>query len=282
MSRAGVAPTETHDLGTLRTLCSTGSPLGDDGFRYVYDQVKADVHLASISGGTDLCGCFVMGDPTRPVHTGQIQGPALGMDVEVLGDDGHPRSAGHAGELVCRPSFPTVPLGFWGDDGASFQRAYFERFDGWWHHGDLAEWTDEGGVVIHGRSDATLNAGGVRIGTAEITRVVDRFPEVAESMAVAQSWEGDTRVVLLVRLDGDHELDAGLQARIRDALRTGASPRHVPARMVAVADLPRTRNGKLSELAATDAVNGRPARNEAALANPEALDGLAERVELRT
>jgi acetoacetyl-CoA synthetase len=280
--RAGVRPRATHDLRALRTICSTGSPLGDDGFRYVYDDVAPQVHLASISGGTDLCGCFVLGDPTRPVHAGQIQGPGLGMDVAVLDDEGQPCRPGRTGELVCRPRFPTVPLGFWGDDdGSRFRAAYFERYEGWWHHGDLAEWTPEGGMVIHGRSDATLNASGVRIGTAEITRVVERFPEVAECMAVAQQWEGASRVVLLVRLAEGRELDGELQQRIRQALRTAASPRHVPARMVAVGDLPRTRSGKLSELAATDAVNGRAVRNLTALANPESLDDLPSRAELR-
>jgi acetoacetyl-CoA synthetase len=269
---AGLRPVETHRLDSLRTLCSTGSPLLEDGFRYVYDAIAPDVHLASISGGTDLCGCFVAGDPTRPVWAGEIQGPVLGMDVDVVDDQGRPCPPDAAGELVCRPTFPTVPLGFWGDeDGSRFHAAYFDRFTGWWAHGDFASWTDHGGMVIHGRSDATLNAGGVRIGTAELYRIVERFDEVAECLAVGQAVGADTRIVLFVRpVEGQH-LDADLEARIRTALRTGASPRHVPALIVEAADLPRTRSGKLSELAVADVVNGRPVRNVDALANPESL-----------
>lgn len=282
-----IDPIRTHSLRSLRTICSTGSPLNADGFTWVYDHVARDVHLASISGGTDLCGCFVAGDPTQPVFAGEIQGAALAMAVDVLDDDGRPRPPGHDGELVCRPDFPSVPLGFWGDDGARFRAAYLERFDGWWHQGDFAMWTEHHdmprrGMIIHGRSDATLNAGGVRIGTAELYRVVEQFDEIAECVAIAQRWDDDTRIVLLVTVTDTAVVDPALQSldtelseRIRSALRTACSPRHVPARIAVVAGLPRTRSNKVSELAVADALNGRPVRNLAALANPEVLEALA-------
>jgi acetoacetyl-CoA synthetase len=273
----GLEPGATHRLEYLRTVCSTGSPLSADGFSYVYEHVRHDVHLASISGGTDLCGCLVGGDPTRPVWAGEIQGPVLGMAIDVVDDEGHPcrpteESDSAAGELVCRRPFPSVPLGFWGDDGTRFRAAYFERFDGIWAHGDFASWTRHGGIVIHGRSDATLNANGVRIGTAELYRVVERFDEVLEAVAVGQPWEGDTRVVLFVRLVEGLVLDDDLRARIRHALRTECSPRHVPALVEQVTDIPRTRSGKISELAVADVVSGRRVRNTEALANPESLE----------
>lgn len=271
----GLDPAATHDLAALRTVCSTGSPLNAEGFEWVYRHVSPDVHLASISGGTDLCGCFVGGDPTRPVHAGEIQGPVLGMDVAVLDDDGRPCAPGVDGELVCRPTFPSVPLGFWGDDdGSRFRSAYFERFPGWWTQGDFATWTSAGGMIIHGRSDATLNAGGVRIGTAEIYRVVERLDEIVECVAVGQQWDDDTRIVLLVRTAEGVDLDDELRTRIRTEIRTSCSPRHVPAVIARVDDLPRTRSNKLSELAVRDALNGRPVRNTEALANPEVLDRL--------
>jgi acetoacetyl-CoA synthetase len=280
----GLDPASSHRLDTLRTVCSTGSPLHADGFEWVHAHVRADIHLASISGGTDLCGCFVAGDPTRPVWAGEIQGAALGMDVDVVDDDGVPCRPGVEGELVCRPTFPTVPLGFWGDDdGSRFRRAYFDRFDGWWTHGDRAEWTGDGdarrGIVIHGRSDATLNAGGVRIGTAELYRVVDALDEVAESVAVTQAWDDDARIVLFVRPASGHRVDERLVTAIRTALRRSCSPRHVPACIVEVSDVPRTRSNKVSELAVADAVNGRPVRNLDALANPESLDQFRDRPE---
>ncbi|TVR24357.1 MAG: acetoacetate--CoA ligase [Ilumatobacter sp.] len=268
----GLSPVDTHDLSALRTVCSTGSPLHADGFEWVHRHVKSDVHLASISGGTDICGCFVGGDPTAPVWSGEIQGPALGMDVDVFDDHGRPCGPGVDGELVCRPTFPSVPLGFWGDhDGSRFRSAYFERFDGWWTQGDFASWTSHDGMVIHGRSDATLNAGGVRIGTAEIYRVVERLAEVTECVAVGQRWDDDTRIVLFVRTADGVELDDELRATIRSAIRSACSPRHVPAVIAAVSDIPRTRSNKISELAVTDVINGREVRNTEALANPEAL-----------
>ncbi|HKA03073.1 MAG TPA: acetoacetate--CoA ligase [Acidimicrobiales bacterium] len=267
-----VAPRTSHRLVSLRTITSTGSPLGPEGFHYVYDKVKADVHLASISGGTDLCGCFVGGDPTRPVWAGEIQGPMLGMAVDVYDDAGRPL-ARRTGELVCTQPFPSRPLGFWGDaDGSRYHAAYYERFPGVWAHGDFAAWTEHGGIVISGRSDATLNAAGVRIGTAEIYRQVEQLDEIAEAIAVGQRWDADTRIVLFVKMAPGYELTDELRATIRDRLRRNCSPRHVPARIVAVADIPRTRSGKITELAVADVVNGRAVRNIEALANPEALD----------
>ncbi|MFZ0325619.1 MAG: acetoacetate--CoA ligase [Actinomycetes bacterium] len=272
--KAGLRPIETHDLSALRTIASTGSPLVAEGFEYVYESVGTDVHLASISGGTDICGCFVAGDPTLPVWSGEIQGPVLGMAVDVYDEDG--QTLRHRpdirGELVCTRSFVSMPLSFWNDPGdTKYRAAYFERFPGVWAHGDFASWTEHGGLVIHGRSDATLNAGGVRIGTAEIYRQVERLDEVAEALAIGQLWDDDTRIVLFVRLSDGVELDDELVSTIKRVLRENCSPRHVPARIVAVTDLPRTRSGKLAELAVADVVHGREVRNVEALANPESL-----------
>jgi acetoacetyl-CoA synthetase len=270
--KAGLRPNETHDLSSLRTIASTGSPLAPGSFEYVYDAVKREVHLASISGGTDIVSCFVLGVPTEPVWRGEIQGPGLGMAVDVFDETGRPRDRGK-GELVCTRPFPSMPAGFWNDpDGAKYRAAYFERFPGVWCHGDFAEWTGHGGLIIHGRSDATLNPGGVRIGTGEIYRQVEQIPEVVEAIAIGQDWQGDVRVVLFVRLREGVGLDDDLVARIKTAVRDGASPRHVPARVVAVADIPRTRSGKIVELAVREVIHGRPVRNREALANPEALD----------
>jgi acetoacetyl-CoA synthetase len=286
-AKAGYHPRRHHDLSSLRTVGSTGSPLSPEGFRFVYGQVKADVHLASIAGGTDLCGCFVAGDPTSPVRAGEIQRPCLGIDVHAWADDGTDVPAGTAGELVCTAPFPSIPVGFWGDDrtvdphGARFTAAYFARFPGVWHHGDFMTVTGAGGYVIHGRSDATLNPGGVRIGTAEIYRVVEQIPAVVESLVFGQDWAGDTRIVLLVRLAPGAVLDEALQDEIRSRVRSACTPRHVPAVVVAVGDLPRTRSNKLVELAVADAVNGRPVRNTDGLANPEALWAIASMPELR-
>jgi acetoacetyl-CoA synthetase len=280
--KAGVRPIDTHDLAALRTVCSTGSPLSDDGFRWVYTAMKADVHLASISGGTDLCGCFVGGDPTRPVYAGEIQAPGLGMAVGVFDAEGRELTEpGVKGELVCTAPFPSVPVGFWGDtDGSKFRAAYFERFPGVWAHGDFASWTEHDGMVIHGRSDATLNAGGVRIGTAEIYAQVERMPQIVEAIAVGQEFDNDTRIVLFVRLADGVSLTPELESEIRRRLRVNASPRHVPARILAVTDVPRTRSNKISELAVADVVNGREVRNTEALANPESLAQYRSRPEL--
>ena len=263
-------------------MCSTGSPLSDDGFRWVYESMKPDLHLASISGGTDLCGCFVGGDPTRPVYAGEIQGPGLGMAVAVFDADGNVVTApGVKGELVCTAPFPSVPVGFWGDDdGSRFRAAYFDRFPGVWAHGDFASWTEHGGMVIHGRSDATLNAGGVRIGTAEIYAQVEQMPEIVEAVAVGQEFDNDTRIVLFVKLADGLTLTDELQAAIKQRLRVNESPRHVPARIAQVTDVPRTRSNKISELAVADVVNGREVRNTEALANPESLAQYRDRPEL--
>ena len=271
--KSGIRPSESHDLGSLRTICSTGSPLNPEGFEHVHADWKADVHLASISGGTDLCGCLVGGQPTGPVHAGQIQGPMLGMDIDIVDEDGSPVGPGTRGELVCRSAFPSMPLGFWDDpDDRRYHAAYFDRFAGLWHQGDFAERTVEGGFVIHGRSDATLNPGGVRIGTAEIYRRVEGLAEVTEALVIGQRWEADTRVVLFVVTAAGINLDDDLRARIRADVRTGASPRHVPSIILEVPELPRTRSGKLVELAVRNVVEGRPVTNSEALANPAALD----------
>ena len=270
--KAGLEPIRTHDLSSLRTLSSTGSPLSPEGFAYVYEAIKKDVHLASISGGTDIVSCFVLGIPTEPVWIGEIQGPGLGMAVDVWDDEGKP-VRGEKGELVCTRAFPSMPVMFWNDPGGEkYRAAYFDRFDNVWCHGDFAEWTEHGGIIIHGRSDATLNPGGVRIGTAEIYNQVEQLPEIAEALCIGQDWEGDVRVVLFVRLAEGVALDADLEKRIKTKIRTGASPRHVPAKIIAVADIPRTKSGKITELAVRDVVHGRPVKNKEALANPEALE----------
>jgi acetoacetyl-CoA synthetase len=272
IKKAELAPGKTHDLGSVRVLLSTGSPLAPESFDYVYQAIKADVHLASISGGTDICGCFVLGVPTRPVWRGEIQGPALGLAVDVVDEDGNRLPSGK-GELVCTRPFPSMPVGFWNDPtGEKYHAAYFARFPGIWHHGDFAEWTEHGGMIIHGRSDATLNPGGVRIGTAEIYRQVEQLDEVQESIVIGQAWDNDVRVVLFVVLKPGFDLDEALRERIKQKIRTGASPRHVPARIVQVADIPRTKSGKITELAVRDVVHGREVKNKEALANPEALD----------
>jgi acetoacetyl-CoA synthetase len=270
--KVGLRPVETHDLSALRVMASTGSPLSSEGFRWVYEDVKPDIHLASISGGTDIVSCFVLGDPTGPVWPGEIQVAGLGMAVDVWNDDGKP-VRGEKGELVCTRPFPSMPIRFWNDPGdAKYRAAYFERYDNVWHHGDFAEWTRHGGLIIHGRSDATLNPGGVRIGTAEIYGQVEKLPDIIESLAIGQDWQGDVRIVLFVRLRDGVTLDEALAARIKSQIRTGASPRHVPAKIIAVADIPRTKSGKITELAVRDVVAGRAVKNREALANPEALE----------
>jgi acetoacetyl-CoA synthetase len=272
LKKADYRAAAAHDLASLRTIASTGSPLAAESFDFVYEAIKWDVHLASISGGTDIVSCFVLGVPTEPVWRGEIQGPGLGMAVDVFDDDGRPLREGK-GELVCTKPFPSMPIGFWRDeDGSRYRAAYFDRFPGVWCHGDFAEWTRHGGMIIHGRSDATLKPGGVRIGTAEIYRQVEQIPEVVEALAIGQEFAGDTRVVLFVRLAPSARLDDDLIKRIKDRIRSGASPRHVPAKVVAVADIPRTKSGKIVELAVRDVVNGRTVKNREALANPAALD----------
>lgn len=279
--KSGYRPADHHDLSSIRTICSTGSPLSHEGFAWIYDAIGSDLHLASISGGTDLCGCLVIGDPTKPVYAGQIQGRALGVAADVYDDDGRPAPAGVKGELVCAAPFPSMPLEFWHDPGGErYHAAYFDKFEGIWAHGDFAAWTEQGGMIIFGRSDATLNASGVRIGTAEIYRIVEQRDEVAEAIAVAQEYDNDTRIVLFVRLADGSELNDELVTAIKADLRTKGSPRHVPSVIAAVDDIPRTRSGKIVELAVTETVHGRPVRNLEALANPDALTQFAGRPEL--
>lgn len=280
--KGGFVPKDTHDLSSLRLLTSTGSPLSPEGFDFVYEGIKPDVHLASISGGTDIVSCFVLGNPVKAVWEGEIQGPGLGMAVDVWNDDGKPVK-GEKGELVCTKAFPCMPVMFWNDEGgAKYKAAYFERFDNIWCHGDFAEWTAHGGLVIHGRSDATLNPGGVRIGTAEIYNQVEQLPEVIEAICIGQDWEDDVRVILFVRTAEGVTFDDELIKKIKTKIRTGASPRHVPAKVIHVADIPRTKSGKIVELAVREVVHGRPVKNKEALANPEALELFAGLDELKS
>ncbi|MCC7483153.1 MAG: acetoacetate--CoA ligase [Hyphomicrobiales bacterium] len=270
--KTGWRARDTHKLANLRTMMSTGSPLSAENFDFVYDAVKPDIHLASISGGTDICGCFVGGNPLGSVWRGEIQGPMLGMAMDVLDDNGRSVKQ-EKGELVCTRPFPSMPVMFWNDpDGQKYHNAYFARFDNIWCHGDFAEITAHGGLIIHGRSDATLNPGGVRIGTAEIYAQVERIPEVLEALAIGQDWDSDVRVVLFVRLAPGVALDDRLIAAIKKQVRDGASPRHVPAVILAVRDIPRTKSGKITELAVREIVHGREVKNQEALANPEALE----------
>lgn len=284
--KSEINPKNSHSLKSLRTICSTGSPLSPDGFDWIYEKVSDDVHLASISGGTDIAACFVAGDPTSSVYAGEIQRPCLGMDTDVVNDETKSlkQSYDTAGELVCHQPFPSVPLGFWGDGsdglpdpnspGPKFRAAYFERFPGIWAHGDFASWTRHGGMVIHGRSDTTLNPGGVRIGTAEIYRVVEQHPDVLESLVFGQEYDNDVRIILAIRLKPRTLLADKLVTDLKSRIRNACTPRHVPAIVISVADLPRTRSNKLVELAVADAVNGRPVRNIEAIANPEAIDAI--------
>ncbi len=288
--KAGLRPAQTHALDTVRAIASTGSPLAPEGFDWVYEHVKTDVHLASFSGGTDICGGFVIGNPTGPVRRGEIQVPALGLDVDVADGEGATAAAGRQGELVCRNAFASMPLRFFDDPGHDrYRAAYFDRYPGLWHHGDFAEWTPSGGMIISGRSDATLNPGGVRIGTAEIYRQVDQIDEVVESIVIGQRVaagadapsSSDTRVVLFVKLRDGLKLDDGLTGRIRAQIRSGASPRHVPAVVAQVPAIPRTRSGKLVELAVRDVVEGREVANAEAIDDPGALAHFADHPALR-
>jgi acetoacetyl-CoA synthetase len=281
LGKSGLRPKDTHDLSSVRTLTSTGSPLMPEGFDYVYDAVKSDLCLSSISGGTDIVGCFMGGNPIGPVWRGEIQKRHLGMAVEVFDDNARP-VVGEKGELVCVKPFPSMPVGFWNDpDGARYRAAYFERYPNIWCHGDYVELTEHGGIIVFGRSDAVLNPGGVRIGTAEIYRQVEQLPEVAESIVVGQDWEGDVRVVLFVKTKDGRPLDEALVKRIKQRIREGASPRHVPAKILQVADIPRTKSGKIVELAVREVIHGRPVKNKEALANPEVLAEYAGRKELQ-
>lgn len=272
MKGEGLKPMATHDLSALRTMTSTGSPLVHESFEYVYANIKSDLHLASISGGTDIVSCFMLGNPISPVYRGELQGPGLGLAVDVFGEDGKPTTES-AGELVCTQAFPCMPIYFWNDEGdAKYRAAYFERFDNIWVHGDWVEKTPHGGLIIHGRSDATLNPGGVRIGTAEIYRQVEQVEAVKESIAIGQDWDGDVRIILFVTLKPGYALDENLVKEIKSKIRSGASPRHVPAKILQVTDIPRTKNGKITEIAVRDVVMGRKIKNIEALANPESLE----------
>ncbi|NQW11280.1 MAG: acetoacetate--CoA ligase [Alphaproteobacteria bacterium] len=280
LKKGDLEPGKTHDLSSVRTLTSTGSPLVPEGFDYVYQHIKGDVQLASISGGTDIVSCFVLGSPISPVWRGEIQKRGLGMAVEVWNEDGKP-VVGEKGELVCTKPFPCMPIYFWADpDGAKFRAAYFETWPGVWCHGDYVELTEHGGMIIYGRSDAVLNPGGVRIGTAEIYRQVEQMDEVQEALVIGQDWDADVRVVLFVRLAEGVVLDDDLTKAIKTRIRTGCTPRHVPAKVLAVSDIPRTKSGKIVELAVRNVVHGRPVKNVEALANPEALEQYRDRPEL--
>ena len=280
IAKFNLKPRETHKLGNLRALLSTGSPLVAEGFDYVYASIKRDLCLSSISGGTDIVSCFVLGNPAGPVWRGEIQAKGLGMAVEVFDEAGRSLASGK-GELVCTRPFPAMPLGFWNDaDGSKYRAAYFEKYPDVWRHGDWCEETEHGGMIIYGRSDAVLNPGGVRIGTAEIYRQVEQLDEIVESIVIGQDWEGDVRVVLFVKLKEGATLDNGLVAHIKQRIRDNTTPRHVPAKILEVADIPRTRSGKIVELAVRDVVHGRPVKNLEALANPEALELFRKRAEL--
>jgi acetoacetyl-CoA synthetase len=282
LANAGAAPGRSHDLSALRTLLSTGSPLAPELFDFVYRDIKSDIQLSSISGGTDIVSCFALGNPMLPVYRGELQCRGLGMNVQVFDAAGRP-TRGQKGELVCTAPFPSMPVGFWNDPGgARYHAAYFERFPGVWAHGDYAELTPHDGLIIHGRSDAVLNPGGVRIGTGEIYRPVEALPEVIEALAVGQDWGDDQRVILFVVLDDGLSLDEALTARIKGAIRSGASPRHVPAKVLQVPAMPHTVSGKIVELAVRETIHGRAVVNRDALANPEALEHFRDLAELRT
>ncbi len=272
VKKAGLEPKKSHKLRSLKTLLSTGSPLVPESFDFVYQGIKEDLCLSSITGGTDIISCFALGNPTLPVYRGEIQCLGLGLKVEAYDDEGRP-VVEQQGELVCTAAFPSMPVGFWNDsDGSRYRSAYFEKYPNVWCHGDYVRVTKRGGMVVYGRSDAVLNPGGVRIGTAEIYRQVEQLEEVLESLVIGQDWEGDVRVVLFVVLRDGVNLDDALRKKIRDHIRANTTPRHVPARVVQVADIPRTKSNKITELAVRDIVHGRTVKNKEALANPEALE----------
>jgi acetoacetyl-CoA synthetase len=280
--KEGLEPGRTHDLAALRAILSTGSPLSGASFDFVYQKIKRDVHLASISGGTDIISCFALGNPIAPVWRGELQSRGLGMGVEVFDAEGKPVKE-QEGELVCTRPFPSMPVRFWADpDGSKYRQAYFDHYPGVWRHGDWARLTEHDGLVILGRSDATLNPGGVRIGTAEIYRQVETMPEVVEALVVGQDWQDDVRVVLFVRLREGVTLDEGLVSRIKRQIREFTSPHHVPKKILAVRDIPRTISGKITELAVRDVIHGRPVQNRDALANPAALEEFRNLPDLRS
>jgi len=261
-----------YKLEKLRTICSTGSPLSSDGFNYVYRNIKKNVHLSSISGGTDIVSCFVLGNLFEPVISGEIQNQGLGLDVDIFDENG--KSVKNTkGELVCKNPFPSMPLKFWNDkNDIKFKKAYFNKFSNIWHHGDYAEIKNSGGFIIHGRSDTTLNPGGVRLGTAEIYSEVEKFSEIKESIVVGQAWDNDIRIILFIVLNLNYKLDENLLQRIKIQIRKNASPRHVPTKIIVVDDIPRTKNGKIVELAVKNIIEGNKIKNKEALANPQVLE----------
>lgn len=272
IEKQGIRPKITHKLENLKTILSTGSPLLAESFEYVYRDIKSDVMLASIAGGTDIIGCFALGSPLLPVYCNELQTRSLGMAVKVFNSSGE-EVTNQKGELVCSNAFPSMPLGFWNDpEGKKYRAAYFEHFPGVWYHGDYVELTQHEGMIFYGRSDATLNPGGIRIGTAEIYRQVDSFDQIEESLAIGQDWHGDVRLILFVKMRPGMELDKKLEEQLCRQLRIEASPHHVPKKIIAVPDIPRTRSGKIVELAVRDVIHGRKVKNIEALANPESLD----------
>ena len=271
LNNNGVIPKNNHDLSELKTICSTGSPLSKEGFQYIYDKIKKDVHLSSISGGTDIVSCFVLGNLFQPVYEGEIQNRGLGMDVDIFDDKGF-SIQNTKGELVCKKPFPSMPLKFWNDEGdKKYKSAYFEKYKNIWHHGDFAKITNNGGFIIYGRSDTTLNPGGVRLGTAEIYNEVEKFEEIKESIVIGQSWKNDIRIILFVVLNKDYNLNDEIKDKIKKAIRTNASPRHVPSKIISILEIPKTKNGKLVELAVKQSIEGGTIKNLEALANPDSL-----------
>ncbi len=271
LNNKGIVPKNNYDLSNLRTICSTGSPLSHEGFKYIYNNIKKDLHLSSISGGTDIISCFVLGNLFQPVHAGEIQNRGLGMDVDIFDEKGS--SIKNAkGELVCKKPFPSMPIKFWNDkEDKKYKSAYFEKYSNIWHHGDFAKITNKGGFVIFGRSDTTLNPGGVRLGTAEIYNVVEKFKEIQESIVIGQSWKNDIRIILFVVLNPGYSLNNEIKEKIKKAIRSDASPRHVPAKIISISEIPKTKNGKLVELAVKQSIEGESIKNLEALANPDSL-----------
>ena len=281
LNKSNILNKKKYKLKNLRTICSTGSPLSEDGFNFIYKKIKSNVHLASISGGTDIVSCFVLGNIYEPVIAGQIQNKGLGMDVDILNDHGKPIK-NKKGELVCKNPFPTIPLKFWNDkNNIKFKQAYFKKFKNIWYHGDYAEIKNSGAFVIHGRSDTTLNPGGVRLGTSEIYSEVEKFKEIKESIVIGQSWDNDIRIVLFVIMNQNYQLNDELIRRIKIQIKTNASPRHVPSKILNVKDIPRTKNGKIVELAVKNIIEGNEVKNKEALANPQILNEFKNLSELK-
>jgi len=281
LNKSNILNKKKYKLKNLRTICSTGSPLSEDGFNFIYKKIKSNVHLASISGGTDIVSCFVLGNIYDPVISGQIQNKGLGMDVDIFNDLGKPIK-NKKGELVCKNVFPTIPIKFWNDKkNIKFKEAYFNKFKNVWHHGDYAEVKKSGGFIIYGRSDTTLNPGGVRLGTSEIYSEVEKFKEIKESLVIGQSWDNDIRIVLFVIINQNYKFNDDLIKRIKLQIRTNTSPRHVPAKILNVKDIPRTKNGKIVELAVKNIIEGNEVKNKEALANPEILNEFKELNELK-